>query len=84
MKSMPLIRAAVLLMAAVAIWSVPSASPAAKYCSVEQVDPDTMWLMDTSDLPSCKTVIENTRILGKNQRYAQIGGRVYWVQERQV
>lgn len=83
MKSMPLIRAAVLPMAAVAIWSVPSASPAAKYCSVEQVDPDTMWLMDTSDLPSCKTVIENTRTLGKNQRYAQIGGRVYWVQERQ-
>ncbi|MBW8901353.1 MAG: DKNYY domain-containing protein [Massilia sp.] len=43
-----------------------------------------MWRMDTLAPISCKTVIEKSRSLGKDQRYAQIDGHVYWVQERSV
>jgi len=71
-----------LLLVALTLWSVHGKPIAAEYCRVEQVDPDTMWLMDTVALPSCNTVIQNTRPFGKNLLYAQIEGRVYWVEQQ--
>jgi len=72
---------AMLVCIAITLWGVHGKPNATEYCRVEQVDPDTMWRMDAVILPSCKTIIENTRTLGKNQMYAQIEGRVYWVQQ---
>ena len=72
---------AMLLFIAIILWGVRGKPDGAEYCMVEQVDPDTMWRMDTVAPPSCKTVIENTRPFGKNLLYAQIEGRVYWVQQ---
>jgi hypothetical protein len=52
-----------------------------EYCTVEQVDPHTMWRMDMPDLPSCKIVIEKSHTLSKDQRYTHFKGRIYWMKE---
>jgi hypothetical protein len=52
------------------------------FCTVEQVDPDTLWRMDT-DPPSCKAVLAQSRTLGQDLRYAHVDGHVYWMKEHE-
>lgn len=71
-----------ILFAIMALWSVCSSALAARYCTVEQVDPVTMWRVDTSSLPSCSAVIAKSRTFAKDLQYTRIEGRVYFVRKR--
>ena len=66
LKSLATICAVALLTLAASAFRYARGEPVpGEFCAVEQLDPYTMWRMDTLAPVSCKTVIEKSRSPGK-------------------